>query len=644
MDAKNKRSVVFLGHAQSGKTSLAESLLFKCKATSRKGTVLEGNTASDYSWDEIERKSSINSSFLFCDYADTRIQIVDTPGYIDFFGETVSSVRSVDNAIIVIDAASGVSVGTEKAWALAQELNLPRIIFINKIDAENTDIDRVVGEIKDVLSNKAVMLGDTSQLTDLVAESDDKLLEKYLNNGSLSAEELALGLRSAVINAKIFPIILGSGLKDQGLDELLKAIKLYFASPEERPALGLVEGKVDFSASAPFSAFVFKNIIDPYVGQLSLVRIFSGKLHSGSTFYNASRKNSERFGQLYFLQGKEQRVIEEASCGDIVAIPKLKETHAGDTLAESAHPVIFPGFVFPEPMMSASIKPRSRQDEEKISQSLAKLTLEDPTLKVHRDTQTKEEIVSGLGDLHLQVMAGRLKKRFNVEVDLGIPKVPYRETVTKVTRVQGKYKKQSGGRGQYGDVWIQLRPLDSGKGFEFVDKIFGGAIPRNYIPSVEKGIRNAMVEGVVAGYPMVDVQVVLDDGSYHDVDSSDMAFQIAGVMAFRKAVAEAHPVILEPIMEVEVYIPEEFVGQVSGDLNARRGRPLGMDVRARTNILKAQVPLSEMFTYATDLRSMTQGKGVFSMKFLRYEQAPTKIANTVISKYQAEHNKKEVEV
>ncbi len=644
MDAKNKRSVVFLGHAQSGKTSLAESLLFKCKATSRKGTVLEGNTVSDYSWDEIERKISINSSFLFCDYADTRIQIVDTPGYIDFFGETVSSVRAADNAVIVIDAVNGVGVGTEKAWALAQELNLPRIIFINKIDAENTDIDKVVSEIKEVLSNKVVMLGDTNQLVDLVAESDDKLLEKYLNSGSLSSEELAAGLRSAVVNAKIFPIILGSGLKDQGLDELLKAIKEYFASPEQRPALTLLEGKVDFSASAPFSAFVFKNIIDPYVGQLSLVRIFSGKLHSGSTFYNASRKLAERFGQLYFLQGKEQRVIEEASCGDIVAIPKLKETHAADSLAENTHPVIFPGFVFPEPMMSASIKPRSRQDEEKISQSLAKLTLEDPTLKVHRDTETKEEIVSGLGDLHLQVMVGRLKKRFNVEVDLGTPKIPYRETVTRSVRVQGKYKKQSGGRGQYGDAWIQLKPLDSGKGFEFVDKIFGGAIPRNFIPSVEKGIRNAMVEGVIAGYPIVDVQVVLDDGSYHDVDSSDMAFQIAGAMAFRKAVAEAHPVILEPIMEVEVYIPEEFVGQVSGDLNARRGRPLGMDVKGRTNILKAQVPLSEMFTYATDLRSMTQGKGVFNMKFLRYEQAPAKIANTVISKYQTEHNKKEVEV
>jgi len=644
MDAENKRSVVFLGHAQSGKTSLAESLLFKCKATSRKGTVLEGNTVSDYSWDEIERKISINSSFLFCDYADTRIQIVDTPGYIDFFGETVSSVRSADNAVIVIDAVSGVGVGTQKAWALAQELNLPRIIFINKIDAENTDIDKVAGEIREALSNKAVMLGDTNQLVDLVAESDDKLLEKYLNSGSLSAEELAAGLRSAVINAKVFPIILGSGLKDQGLDELLKAMKEYLASPQERPAVELMEGKVDFSVSAPLSAFVFKNIIDPYVGQLSLVRIFSGKLHSGSTFYNASRKESERFGQLYILQGKEQRIIGEASSGDIVAIPKLKETHAGDSLAESAHPVIFPGFVFPEPMMSASIKPRSRQDEEKISQSLAKLTLEDPTLKVHRDTETKEEIVSGLGDLHLQVMTGRLKKRFNVEVDLGIPKVPYRETVTRSVRVQGKYKKQSGGRGQYGDAWIQLKPLDSGKGFEFVDKIFGGAIPRNFIPSVEKGIRNVLVEGVIAGCPIVDVQVVLDDGSYHDVDSSDMAFQIAGAMAFRKAMAEAHPVILEPIMEVEVYIPEEFVGQVSGDLNARRGRPLGMDVRARTNILKAQVPLSEMFTYATDLRSMTQGKGVFNMKFLRYEQAPLKIANTVISKYQTEHNKKEVEV
>ncbi len=644
MDAKNKRSVILVGHAQSGKTSLAESLLFRCKAISRKGSTTEGNTTSDYNWDEIERKSSINASLMFCDYQGIRIQIIDTPGFADFYAEVLSGARAVDNAIVVIDASSGVEVGTEKVWELLDDLGLPRIVFVNKIDKENIDRDKVVRDIRDSLSSNAVVLnsGALEELMEPVAESDDMLLEKYLSAGKLTLEELNSGLHKAVANAKVFPILFGSALTDSGLDELLKAIKDDLVSPEERPNLQIQEGQVNSQENAAFAGFVFKSIFDPYVGQLSLVRIFSGKLIGNTTFYNVTQKNSEHFGQLYFLQGKEQRLVDIATCGDIVAIPKLKATRTSDSLAELAHPVVFKSIEFPEGMMSASVKPRTRQDEEKISQALAKLVAEDLTFREKVDPQTKEMIISGLGDLHLHVMVGRLKKRFNVEVDLGKPKVPFKETITKSTKVQGKFKRQSGGRGQYGDVWIEVHPLEHGKGFEFVDKVVGGAIPRNFIPSAEKGVVKAMSEGVIAGYPVVDMQVVLFDGSYHDVDSSDMAFQIAGSMALRKAVQAASPVLLEPVMEIEVFIPEDYLGAISGDLNSRRGRTLGMEAKGRSQALKASVPLSEMFTYASDLRSLTQGKGSFTMKFSHYEQVPAKISQPLIAHYLEHHKAEEV--
>jgi elongation factor G len=643
MDANKKRSVILLGRAQSGKTSLTEALLFHCGATSRKGTTAEGNTVSDYNWDEIERRSSINSGFLYCEYQDNRIQIVDTPGFADFYAEVLAGIRAVDNAIIVVDANAGVEVGTEKVWALVEEIGLPRIIFVNKTDKEGVDQDKVVNDIRSSLSKNAVVLnsGALEELMESVAESDDVLLEKYLSEGKLSLEEISKGLHKAVSSALVYPIIFGSAVNDSGIDELLKAIKDYLASPIERTHFEIQEGEASPSDNAPFSAFVFKSIFDPYVGQLSLVRIFSGKLTAYTTFYNLTQKVSERFGQIYILQGKEQRTLDAASCGDIVAIPKLKQTQTSDSLGEPAHPVIFKPLVFPEGMMSASVKPRSRQDEEKISQALNKLVAEDPTFRAKFDPETKEMIVSGLGDLHLNVMIGRLKKRFNVEVDLGTPKVPYKETITKTAKVQGKYKRQSGGRGQYGDVWIEVRPLEHGKGFEFVDKIVGGAIPKNYIPSAEKGVRQAMSEGAVAGYPIVDIQVIIYDGSFHEVDSSDMAFQISGAMALRKAALEAGPVLLEPIMEVEVFIPEEYLGQVSGDLNSRRGRPMGMDSKGKLQIVKAIVPLAEMFTYGNDLRSMTQGKGSYAMRFSHYEQVPAKIATPIINKFQAQHKEEQ---
>ncbi|MCM8792097.1 MAG: elongation factor G [Candidatus Omnitrophica bacterium] len=650
MEIHNKRTVAIVGHAQTGKTTLSEGILYFCKATNRKGSVAEGNTVSDYSFDEIERKSSINASFMFCDFEDIRIQLVDTPGYADFFGEVISSLRAVDNVIIVVDATTGIEVGTEKAWQLAEEIGLSRVIFVNKIDKEEANFDKVYKEIKERLSKKAMVLDSENkhELMELAAESDDNLLEKYLSSGILTDEEIEKGIAQAVIKAKVFPVVKGSALLDQGIEELLNIIKKYLANPFQRAK---IEGEDPFNSSqkkelifsyeGPFSAFVFKSIFDPYVGQLSLIRIFSGKLMANSEFYNITRKTKERFGQIYILQGKEQRPIDIASCGDIVAIPKLKETQTQDSLGEEKEPFVFPPLIFPETMISASVKPRSRQDEEKISQALAKLTLEDPTFKAIRDSQTKELVIHGLGDLHLEVMIQRLRKRFGVEVDLGRPRIAYKETVTKTVKVQGKYKRQSGGRGQYGDVWIEVSPLERGKGFVFIDKIFGGAIPRNFIPSVEKGVRQAMEEGVLAGYPIVDIQVVLYDGSYHEVDSSDIAFQIAGAMALRKAAQEAAPVLLEPIMDVEVVIPDDYLGQISGDLNSRRGRIMGMEPKGKLQVVKAQVPQAEMFTYANDLRSITGGRGSYTMRFSHYEEVPQKIASVIINQYQAQKKEEE---
>ncbi|MCM8801329.1 MAG: elongation factor G [Candidatus Omnitrophica bacterium] len=644
MAVENKRNLILLGHAQSGKTTLSEAILYFCKATNRKGSVIDGTTVSDYSFDEIERKSSINSSFLYCDYEGMRLQLVDTPGYADFWGEVISGIRAVDSAILLVDAASGVEVGTERAWQLLEEAGLACIIFINKLDKEETDFNKTFLEVKERLSTKAAVITSppSPDLVEIIAESDDKLLEKYLEGAQLTEEELSQGLRQAVIRRKIFPVIAGSALNDKGIKEILEAILKYLPSPLERcrieardPLNPQEKKEIQFKEDAPFSAFVFKSIADPYVGQLSLLRIFSGKLLSNTGFYNVNKKIKERIGQIYLLQGKEQRPLDSASCGDIVAIAKLKETTTSDSLSDEKEPVLFAPLVFPEPAISASVKPKTRQDEEKISASLVKLADEDPTFKVTRDQQTKELIISGLGDLHLSVMIGRMKKRFNVDVELSTPKVSYKETITKTAKVQGKYKRQSGGRGQYGDVWIEVEPLERGKGFEFVDKIFGGAIPKNYIPAVEKGVLQAMSEGAIAGYPIVDIRVTLYDGSYHEVDSSDLAFQIAGAMALRKAVLEAGPILLEPIMDVEVVVPEEYLGAISGDLNSRRGRIMGMDVKGRSQIVKAQVPLAEMFTYANNLRSITGGRGSYTMRFSHYEEVPRKIASEIVSQYQA---------
>ena len=673
-----KRVFMICGHAQSGKTSLSEAILFKTDTINRLGKVDEGTTVSDYSPDEIERKSSISSSFFTASYKDEFIQFIDTPGYLDFIGEVISASLASDFAIIVIDATSGVEVGTEKAWEIIRKRNLPCLFFIAKLDKENTDYDNILKNIKDSLSKKALplayplgkeaslkdavdildkaktdSLGDQdklkaqtfySQLAESVAESDDKLLEKYLNEGVLDYAEVKAALKKAVLNGEVFPVLAGSATSLVGVDLLIDTIleimpcfgelkaqeaKLEDGSPAQ------IERKID----ASFSAQVFKTISDPYVGQLSIFKVFSGKLPSNSGFYNSKKQNKERIGQLYYLQGKDQQSQDIVCAGEIGSVAKLKDTQTGDSICEDSRKVLFEDVVFPEATYSASIKPKTRQDEEKISQALAKLSSEDPTFQTSRDAQTGELIISGIGELHINVIVNRIKKRFGADVELGTPKVPYRETITKSIQVQGKYKKQTGGRGQYGDVWIQVEPLERGKNFEFVDKIVGGAIPRNFIPSVEKGIKKSMNEGFLAGFPIADIRVILYDGSYHPVDSSDIAFQIAGSMALKKAFEQAGPVLLEPVMDAEIQVPEEFMGQVTGDISSRRGRVLGMDARGKNQIVKVKVPLSEMFKYASDLRSVTGGRGSYSMHFSHYEVVPHKITQTIVE--QSKQSKEE---
>jgi elongation factor G len=645
MQAKLKRDIALVGHAHSGKTTLAESMLFVSGMTTRKGEVQKGNTVSDFSEDEIDRQTSIHDGLLRINYNNHQIQIIDTPGYLDFIGETICALQAVDSAMVVVDAAHGVEIGTEEIWQRLSALSLPRIIFINKTDKEEANIDETVRSIQDQLSAKARIVDfNDSGFIEAVAETNDQLIEKYLEAGSLEPDEIKAALHKAVLDGNFFPIFSGSALKDEGIKELLEAILVYMPCPLEHetyqahvPHSSDIK-EITASEQGPLAGFVFKSIFDPHLGQLSLARIISGKMRTGDSFFNVTQGSRETIGSINMLQGKEQIGVSEASCGDIVAIPKLKNTHVCDTLCTDKELFVFDPITFPEPSFSASVKPRTRSDEEKISSCLHRLCEEDQTFKIHRDNDTKELIISGVGDLHLKVMVDRMRSRYHVDVDLGTPRVSYRETIMKKGQARHRYKKQSGGRGQYGDVELEVAPLPrDGAPFEFVDKIFGGAIPKNFIPSIEKGVLKAMQEGVVAGYPMMNVRVTVLDGSYHDVDSSDMAFQIAGAMAFKEAIKLASPVILEPIMETAINVPDEFVGQVTKDVSSRRGRIMGSEARGKKQVIKALMPLSEMFKYSTDLRSATAGRGSFTMKFSTYERACEKVTAQVIAQRQREH-------
>ena len=640
MNVAKKRNIVLLGHAHCGKTSLAESILFKTGATDRKGDVMQGTSISDFNDDERERHISINSSLLTTSYKDHKFQIMDTPGYADFIGDAISAIKVADSAVLLVDAQGGIEVGTDNFWQRLEDKKIPRIIFINKTEKDGVNLDNIIADIKEQLSSSAHIIDlSCSDLIESVAESDDQLLEKYLEEGSLTNEEVAQGLRNAVLNCSLFPIVTGSALKDEGVDELLNAIIDYCPSPLDHPAFDVIDPaskehrEMLPSEEGAFAGYVFKSIFDTHLGNISLMKILRGKITSNSDCYNVSTASKEHIGNISLLQGKEQSNINEASCGDIVALSKLKNTHVCDCISDKDNKIMLDPIEFPQPAISSAIKPKTRADEEKIAGSLNRLCEEDHTFKVTRNTETKELIVSGLGDLHLKVVLERMKRRFHVDVDMGIPKVTYREAITRKASARYKHKKQSGGRGQYADVALEIEPLvDGSVQFEFVNKIFGGAIPKNFIPSIEKGIAQTVVKGVLAGYHVYGVKVTVVDGSYHDVDSSDMAFQIAGANAFKNAFKEAGPVLMEPIMEASITVPDEYIGQISGDLSSRRGRIMGATAKGKKEVIVAQVPLSEMFTYSPDLKSMTGGRGSYTMKMDHYEHAPAKVIDQEIAK------------
>jgi len=675
------RNLALVGHGSAGKTTLAAGFLFDTGMTSRLTKVDKGNTVTDYEAEEIDRKISINSAACFCNWKDHRINFIDTPGKSNFLWDTRASLRAVDGALVVVCGVAGVEVGTEKVWEMLDEIALPRMVVINKIDRENANFGRALEAVRQFFGRQAIPVvvpigeeknfkgvidlvqgraflyepdesgkfaesdipGEMSaefdkrrrDLVEMVAESDEGLMEKYLENGDLTADEFRNGLKKAILSRQLFPVFACSGLTNTGLQNILDGILSFMPSPLERgPVKAKVKNEekaVEASPDAPFAALVFKTVSDPYTGRISLMRIFSGQASADASIFNTTRDSDEKFGGLFSLQGKEQVTAGEAGAGDIVATAKLKTTLTGDTLCARNAGIEFPKIEFPEPSISFAIEPKSRADEDRISQATHRITEEDPTVRIERDPDTAQLLISGNGELHVRIITERLKKRYNVDVDLKPPKISYKETIKGRADVQGRHKKQTGGRGQFGDVWIKMEPLPRGTDFEFEDKIFGGAIPRNFIPSVEKGILESRKRGVLAGYPVVDFKVTLYDGSYHEVDSSDIAFQIAASKAFKKAMKEAKPTILEPIVNVEIYTPESFMGDIMGSINGRRGRVLGMEQKGNMRVLKAQVPMSEMLDFEPNLTSITGGRGSFIMEFSHYEETPVNIQQKVIA-------------
>lgn len=684
VSTNNIRNVVLISHSGAGKTTLTEELLYKGGAISKKGTVDAGTTVSDYNDDEKERKNSINLSMAFYEKDGVRVNILDAPGYLDYSGEVIAGINAADAVILLVDAASGIQVGTTKFWKIAQERGLPGMVVVSKMEKENADFEKTLGDIKKSIGKNCVALcypngsgssfsavanlltkegidslgGDdkakadslSSEMTEGVAESDDALLEKYLEEGELSPEDLNKAFRSAVVSGKVIPVIPASVEKEIGVDEVMKVIKDYFPSPADRPALeaevpGSSEEEglkaVEAKEEGPFSAQVIKTISDPYAGQISIFRVMSGKVASNQSVTNTSKGAPEKLAQLFHLQGKEQVTADAGVAGDIVAVAKLKDTDTGDTLADAKNSVKFKNINFPEPAISFSIKPKSRSDEDKISNVLTKLMAEDLTFQMTRDKQTHELVVSGMGDLHLKTMIARMKNRYGVEVDIGTPKVAYKETITGNGDSQYRHKKQSGGAGQFAEVWMKVEPLERGAGFEFVDEVVGGAIPKQFVGSCEKGVTNAMQEGTVAGFPVIDVKVIVYDGKTHPVDSKDIAFQIAAAHAFREACEKAKPSLLEPIMNVELTVPEENMGDITGSLSSRRGRVQGMDSEGGMQVVRAQIPLEEMYKYANELKSLTAGRATYTMSFSHYEPVPSNVAQKVITENKKDKKEEE---
>lgn len=674
------RNIALVSHGGAGKTSLAEVMLFNAGATNRLGRVEDGNTVMDFEPEEIKRNISISSGFHDYEWKKHTINLIDTPGDQNFFSDTKNCMQAVDGSVVLIDAIDGVKVQTEQAWDFAEEFNLPCLIFINKLDRERADFFRTFKDVTDNFKPKPIILqlpigseADFNGMVDLVAmkaytyddngksteidipsdmqdlvkkerevlvenvaETDDDLLERYLEGETLSDDDIKAALKKGTLSRSFVPVLCGSVTGNIGIDLLSDSIINCMPSPLERGSFAGIDpankNEIERSSDpdAPFSAFVFKTVADPYAGRLSIFRIVSGSLGKDGTFLNVNKNSKERYNQLLRLVGKEQKTATGAEIGSIVAVAKLKDTSTGDTLCDESNIIKFNCAKALPPLISFAVEAKTKGDEDKIFSSLSKLLEEDISLSITRNSETKEILLSGRGQVHIETTIEKLKRKFNVEVNLKTPKVPYKETIKKKVRVRGKHKKQSGGHGQYGDCWIQMEPLPKGKGFEFVNAIVGGAIPKTYIPAVEKGILEASQKGILAGFPCVDFKVTLDDGSFHAVDSSEMAFKIAGSLAFRNAIAEAKPVLLEPIMNVSVITPDEFMGDIMGDLNSRRGKVLGMDNKGKNQIVNAHVPMSEFLTYAPDIKSMTGGRGMFTMEFSHYDEVPAQISQKLV--------------
>ena len=672
------RNVVLLSHQGAGKTSLAEFTLSTSGAIQRLGNIEDGTTTSDYDPLEVERHMGINLSLLPLEWQGMKLNLIDTPGYADFTGEVRSGLRVTEGAIIVICAASGVEVGTEQMWGAAEKVNLPRLIFVNKMDRENADFFSTLEGIQAKLSPRCLPLqlpigsqSDFQGIVDLVTmkayigkaskedeipstlreqaeasreklveaavEADDELINKYLEGDTINNEEIFVAIKKSTVAGKLVPVFVGSALQGIGTQQILNGICYYLLSPEEKGAFvakNVATGnqeEIRPDSESPFSGLVFKTNADPYVGKLSYFRVYSGVISSNSQVWNANKNSIERIGQLFTMLGKNQQTVPQVAAGDIGAVARLNLTTTGDTLCAREHPVIFPGIEFPKANFSMAIQPQTKTDLDKMSTVLPRICEEDPSLQTRREVDTNEFIISGVGDNHLEIIKEKIRRKFGVEVKLDLPKIPYKESITMATKAEYKHKKQTGGHGQYGHVRLEMEPLSRGGGFEFAKKIFGGAIPQNYIPSVEKGVNEAKQEGDLAGYPVVDVKVTLYDGSFHPVDSSDIAFKIAGAQALKRGLSEGQPVLLEPIMNLNITVPEMYTGDIASDLNTKRGRILGMNPSEGINVIEAQVPYAELLRYAIDLRSMTQGRGNFVMEFDHYEEVPAHLSQKVIA-------------
>jgi elongation factor G len=680
------RNVVLLSHSGAGKTSLSEAMLFNSQAITRLGKVDQGNTTSDYDPDEIKRQISIYLSVLPCEWQGFKVNIIDTPGYADFVAEVKSAVRVADGAVIVVCAASGVEVGTELGWGYADEQEIQRLIFVNKMDRENADFFRVMEEIRANFGNKCVPIeipigaqdnfqgvvdlitmksfsgpqwqeGEIpdslkeragefrEKLVEAVAETDDDLIAKYLEGEELTEEEVVHGLRVGVGSGQVVPILAGSAGRNLGVARLLDAICHYLPSPQDRDQLTAVnpatkqEETIGADPTGPLAALVFKTSADPYVGKLTYFRVYNGTFYSDSTVWNSSRERQERIGQLYVLRGKNQEPVPHLIAGDIGAVAKLAETTTGDTICGRDHPLVMPTIEFPQPTISFAVHPKTKADLDKLGSSLTRLVEEDPSLRVQRDSNTFETVLYGVGEAQLEVAAEKMLRKFGVNVRMETPKVPYKETVAISTKAEYKHKKQTGGHGQYGHVFVEIEPKPRGEGYEFSNRVVGGVVPKNYIPSVEKGVLEGLQEGVVAGYPVVDIKVTLYDGSYHTVDSSDIAFKIAGSHAIRKGLSQAQPIILEPVVNMRITVPENYTGDIISDLNGKRAKVLGMNPQGGLNVIEAQAPLAEVQRYAIDLRAMTQGRGSFQMESSHYEEVPAHVVQRIVAEKEKEKEK-----